>query len=179
MKTKLAFIITLLFGSITLVGQSKVFNNDTIYSCNVLSTEIYYSLNHDSILWSNGNKNDTTIYALLGAASCTVYLNGNSQLISFFIKSANNTGFPIIGYFNTANNGSGGKLSSGFDLHWQFSRVSISGPYSPATVVSNPTSAWYSSPWPNANWISGNPQGNHEIQTDTTYYFRNSFSLPL
>ncbi len=101
----------------------------------------------------------------------------------FFNRNAFSQCSPEIGppppdtSFNTGSNGTGGRLTAGsFDLRWQVSINSISGPYIPATVIT-PVSAYYSSPWPNCQWISREPSAFQPDENDD-YYYKINFSLP-
>lgn len=78
--------------------------------------------------------------------------------------------------FNTGNNGMGGALPGGSqDLLWTFS-TTFAGPYAPAIIMSPTPPNYYSSPWPNAAWISLSQSGNHSGQVD--WYFKINFLLP-
>lgn len=75
---------------------------------------------------------------------------------------------------NTAYDGSGGFLTSGTDLHWEVGMGDNSGiasvsVWNPATVYYN--SAWLTSPYGNANWISNTAGAGDDA------YFRYRFNL--
>lgn len=70
---------------------------------------------------------------------------------------------------NTAYNGSGGFLTSGTDLHWEVGNPSNSASWVPATVFSS--TAWLTSPFGNANWISNSAHAGDDV------YFRYRFNL--
>jgi hypothetical protein len=169
---------------IFLILNSKLFGQflaqvpDTLLLCNGHNLKLSLSSPYDSIFWSNGTSSDTLFINSTGQYWFSRQINGIIVTDSFFVKSNNSQVIPSSDYFNTANNGNGGKILIGNDLHWEFSDESIYGPYVPATVVSNPTSAWYTSSWPSSDWIAGSITGYHSITADTTYYFRNEFSLP-
>lgn len=86
---------------------------------------------------------------------------------------------PPASFFNTANNGLGGVLPGGSqDLSWMVSS-SFAGPYTPAYVMSSIPGVYYSSIWPNSNWISYNSNGFHSVSGGSVdYYFKISFLLP-
>ena len=82
--------------------------------------------------------------------------------------------------FNTAYNGSGGKLSPGArDLHWETGLGNATGPssvttYIPAYVVTrNP--AWYAGAFGSAAWIGNTPSAAHAGNVDL--YFRYRFNI--
>ncbi|HYG51159.1 MAG TPA: hypothetical protein VD905_09670, partial [Flavobacteriales bacterium] len=84
---------------------------------------------------------------------------------------------PTGAFFNTATNGTGGTLPGGsFDNNWDFSTGSITGPYSPAIVMTSYPGSYYPSPWVDCDWISHNSLGTHSVNTD--YYYRIQFYLP-
>ncbi len=79
--------------------------------------------------------------------------------------------------FNTATNGVGGVLPGGSnDANWQIATGSIAGPYFPAIVMSSVPGSYYTSPWPDCDWISHSATGTHSVNTD--YYYKIEFYLP-
>jgi hypothetical protein len=82
---------------------------------------------------------------------------------------------------NTAYNGSGGFLTSGTDAHWQAGIDATGGgpsaitSWSAAYVVAN--SAWTTSPFNNANWISFYPTNGAQPLERVDAYFRYRFNL--
>ncbi len=79
--------------------------------------------------------------------------------------------------FNTATNGVGGVFPGGSnDANWQIATGSIAGPYFPAIVMSSVPGSYYTSPWPDCNWISHSATGTHSVNTD--YYYKIEFYLP-
>lgn len=86
---------------------------------------------------------------------------------------------PSSSFFNTANNGSGGVRPGGSpDLSWKVSST-FAGPYTPAYVMRSIPGVYYSSPWPNSDWISYSPSGFHSTAGGpVNYYFKISFLLP-
>ena len=154
-------------------------NYDTLYICNGESRWLFVDQNADSVYWSTGSNLDSVQVNSPGLYTNNWYLNSNIYSDSIYVLLNSISSTPDTNYFNTANNGIGGVFTSGTDLSWEFSDQSRFGPFNPATIVSNPTTAWYSSPWSTANWISGVADGNHASGVwDTTYYFRNRFLLP-
>lgn len=172
------WLIIFLILNFNLFGQFIAQVPDTLLLCNGQNLKLSISAPYDSIFWSNGTSSDTLLINSTGQYWFSRQVNGFIISDSFYVKSNNSQVIPSSDYFNTANNGNGGKILVGNDLHWEFSDESIYGPYVPATVVSNPTSAWYTSSWPSSDWIAGSNTGYHLITSDTTYYFRNEFSLP-
>lgn len=97
-------------------------------------------------------------------------------LIDCLDPDCTSSSVPTGALFNTATDGVGGVLPSGSnDLNWQFSTGSILGPYTPAIVMA-PFGAYYTSPWPDCDWISHNISGTHSVNTD--YYYKIEFYLP-
>jgi len=84
---------------------------------------------------------------------------------------------PANSSFNTANNGSGGRLpAASNDLHWKVARDSITGTYLPAVVMSSIPSVYYKSPWPDCDWISFSDKGEHT--GDKFFFFKTTIELP-
>jgi gliding motility-associated-like protein len=102
--------------------------------------------------------------------------NGDG-LIDCFDPACTSNSVPTGTLFNTATNGIGGVLPGGSnDNNWQISTGSIAGPYVPAIVMSSVPGSYYTSPWPDCNWISHNIGGTHSVNTD--YYYKIEFLLP-
>jgi hypothetical protein len=85
---------------------------------------------------------------------------------------------------NTAYDaGSGGALASGNDAQWEVGLGTPAGvasvtSWAPAPVVVNPTSAWTTSPFHNAGWISPYTDGKHPAGADNLdVYFRYRFNI--
>ena len=98
-------------------------------------------------------------------------------LAFFSIASLPARAQPANDYFNTGTNGTGGILPAGSaDQNWQISTTLLSG-YTPATVMIPVAGAYYASPWPDAQWISGNINGSHT--GNVIFYYKITFSLPL
>ncbi|MCW3086240.1 MAG: hypothetical protein JWP12_3606 [Bacteroidetes bacterium] len=84
---------------------------------------------------------------------------------------------PTGAKFNTATNGVGGVLPGGSnDNNWLISTGSLTGPYVPAIVMSSVPGSYYTSPWPDCNWISHDATGIHSVNTD--FYYKTTFYLP-
>lgn len=84
---------------------------------------------------------------------------------------------PPASHFNTATNGSGGRLPGGSnDLSWRVATNSINGPYNPAIVMTSRPGSYYNSPWPDCEWIAHNATGS-EVGP-TSYFYRSDFTLP-
>ncbi len=83
---------------------------------------------------------------------------------------------PLGSQFNTATNGSGGRLPGGTtDHNWRIA-TQLAGPYNAATVMTSIPPNYYSSPWVDCNWISHSNNGSHSVNMD--YYYRIQFLLP-
>lgn len=79
--------------------------------------------------------------------------------------------------FNTASNGTGGRLPDGAaDRNWQVATDSINAVYEPAVKMANLPLDYYVSTWPDCSWISINQSGAHG--GDHTYFYKMSFDLP-
>lgn len=79
-------------------------------------------------------------------------------------------------FFNSGTNGVGGTLSGGQpDLNWQVAANSINGTYNPAIVMALTPASYYTSPWPDARWISHNVSGDHVGNMD--YFYKFEFDL--
>ena len=81
---------------------------------------------------------------------------------------------------NTGYDGEGGRLLSGADAQWQVAdggdNPDPSGvTWADATLVSNPSSRWTTSPYNNASWISYSTTGLHD--QNRYFFFRYSFVL--
>jgi len=84
---------------------------------------------------------------------------------------------PPASQFNTGTNGAGGTLPGGTnDASWRVATNNINGPYTPAVVMNPVPGAYYSSPWPDCEWISHNAAGNHS--GNVSYFYRVDFDLP-
>ena len=89
--------------------------------------------------------------------------------------------------FNTAYNGTGGKLPVGSrDRNWEVGIGNATGPasvssYIPAFVIPPVAGAWDASPFGNADWISYNANGGHAARIDLyfRYRFRIDADVPL
>lgn len=111
----------------------------------------------------------------------------NDGLIDCLDPDCNGASIPVLSSFNTGTNGSGGVLPSGsLDAGWQISKTGIGGPYMPCTVLGAPATAPYVvSPWPDAQWVSGNVNANDDAaqsmwlnQFGIFYFYRFQFALP-
>ena len=172
----LVLLLFVLIGNIR--GQFIGGLPDTLLICSGSAVEVSPNFLPDSVIWSNGSYSDTVNLSVLGLYWYQAFKNGVSISDTFYLTSNQVYSAPSSDYFNTANNGIGGTKISGFDEHWEFSDLGLNGPYFPATIVSNPTSAWYTSLWPTSDWISGSNTGYHLGNDDTSYYFRNIFNIP-
>ena len=73
-------------------------------------------------------------------------------------------------------NGIGGSLPMGStDHNWKISIDSITGLYTPAVVMNAP-GVYYTSVWPDCNWISHDSAGMHLGTKD--FYYKLEFYLP-
>lgn len=90
--------------------------------------------------------------------------------------------YPVIGapsdapLLNTAYDGHGGFLTTGLDAHWEVGTGTSAGPSSvPSTgwaaATVSPNSAWATSPYANANWISNAAKAGEDV------YFRYRFNI--
>lgn len=93
---------------------------------------------------------------------------------------------PAASIFNTGSNGNGGTLPAGaIDSNWTISSTGLTGNYVPAIVLGPPTTNPYVvSPWPDAQWISGNidalesQEAFDPASSSYIYYYRLTFQLP-
>lgn len=84
---------------------------------------------------------------------------------------------PPASQFNTGTNGAGGTLPGGSnDASWRVATGNINGPYTPAIVMNPVPGAYYSSPWPDCEWISHMATGSHG--GNVNYFYRVDFALP-
>ena len=84
---------------------------------------------------------------------------------------------PDAHFFNTGRNATGGVLAGGQpDLQWEVAVNNLFGPYQPAIVMNGIPGVYYSSPWPDATWISYTSSGLHSAEIDL--FFRCRFQLP-
>jgi gliding motility-associated-like protein len=135
------------------------------------SLNVFYC---DSYTWNlNGQTytQDGTYTTVLAAA------NGCDSTITLNLSSLPAFGFaPGPTFFNSGNDGSGGTLSGGAnDFNWQVANNNINGPYTDAIVMASTPASYYTSPWPNAKWISHNVSGNHTNNQD--YFYKIEFDL--
>ncbi|WP_454832365.1 DUF6923 family protein [Pseudoxanthomonas wuyuanensis] len=86
---------------------------------------------------------------------------------------------------NTAYDGSGGKLTSGNDTHWQVALTTtpVSGAppgglsYNTATVLTSPPANYMVSPYDNANWISHAADAIHPTNVNYDIFYRYQLNL--
>lgn len=165
-----------------LFSQISLVNRDSALICLGDTLTLDSRPNTQSITWNNGSNLAQIKVWSPGLYFYQSMLGSQSVTDSIYIIPNQISYIPNSSDFNTANDGNGGKLTSGLDLKWEISKSGISGPYYPADVVTNPTSAWYNSPWPNAGWISGNPSGLHPStgpnSGNSDFYFKCIFDLP-
>jgi gliding motility-associated-like protein len=107
-------------------------------------------------------------------------------LIDCLDPDCNGWSVPLLTDFNTGSNNNGGILSAGSqDTRWRISYTGINGTYTPCRVLGAPATNPYTvSPWPNAQWISGNINASENPTALTTnpngytYHYRYDFNLP-
>lgn len=104
--------------------------------------------------------------------------NGCDSIITYNITINSSTIIPPSSTeFNTGTNGAGGTLPGGStDLLWQVSTTTLNGTYNPAIVMSSTPAVYYTSPWPDATWVSLNNDGSHAVDQD--FFYRADFELP-
>ncbi|MEX2655996.1 MAG: SprB repeat-containing protein, partial [Balneolales bacterium] len=113
----------------------------------------------------------TYSYTLQTPSGCDSVINLNISNIQAIGQA------PDPNFFNTGNNGSGGILPGGNnDLNWEVAVNDINGPYNPAVVMSSIPGNYYSSPFPDAEWISHSQTGGHGGSLD--YFYKIEFELP-
>eukprot|EP01034_Spumella_vulgaris_P003215 gene3215-4152_t len=112
----------------------------------------------------------------------------NDGFVDCFDSDCNNIPIPMLSLFNTGTNGVGGVLPSGsLDAGWEISASGMAGPYVPCVVLGAPaTNPYVVSPWPDAQWVSGNAAANDDQaalsmwqgQQGYIYHYRFQFALP-
>ena len=107
-------------------------------------------------------------------------------LIDCLDPNCNGWSIPLLTDFNTGSNNNGGTLPAGAqDTRWRISYTGLNGTYSSCRVLGTPATNPYTvSPWPNAQWISGNTNASENQTALTTnpdgytYHYRYDFNLP-
>jgi gliding motility-associated-like protein len=127
----------------------------------------------ESFSFNGQNLNTSGVYTAVftgtGGCDSTVTLNLT------VIPSSGNP--PAGSQFNTGSDGSGGTLPGGSaDLSWTVATNSITGPYTPAVVMTSVPGNYYDSPWPDCGWIAHNANGSHS--GNVNYYYQANFDLP-
>jgi gliding motility-associated-like protein len=128
----------------------------------------------DSFIWNGQVLRQSGQYNRLIQASIGC---DTVETLHLIILSQTVIALPLARDFNTGRNGTGGVLAGGQpDLRWEVAVNNRLGPYQTATVMNGIPGVYYSSPWPDAAWISNSSSGAHSVDIDL--YFRNRFLLP-
>lgn len=163
--------------SVTLIVQSVSGCSDTLQGwVRVLPVPIRtFNLQVcDSLIWNGQVLRQSGQYSrqIPAIAGCDT-----TETLHLIILPLSGGALPQLREFNTGRNGAGGVLAGGQpDLRWEVAVNNRFGPYQPATVMNGIPGVYYSSPWPDAAWISNSSSGAHSADIDI--FFRNRFQLP-
>lgn len=163
--------------SVTLIVQSVSGCSDTLQGwVRVLPVPIRtFNLQVcDSLIWNGQVLRQSGQYSrqIPAIAGCDT-----TETLHLIILPLSGGALPQLREFNTGRNGAGGVLAGGQpDLRWEVAVNNRFGTYQPATVMNGIPGVYYSSPWPDAAWISNSSSGAHSADIDI--FFRNRFQLP-